>query len=355
VTPEASAIVSDIDSWSDESAADDTAQILSLDLPNQPDVLLVDDDPLVLARLRELVVAAGYGTRTARSGVEALASLEKHPASIVVADVNMPEMDGLALCRRIRKTSRPGYVYLVLLTVRDDESDILAGLEAGADDFLSKRTSPAVFTARLHIARRVLALEYSLKLELEKKRQLAMTDALTGAYNRRYFQRHLTRELDRLRRFGGNLALLLIDVDHFKQVNDCHGHVVGDLVLMKMTRQVEKCLQRATDWFARLGGEEFVVVLEGTDPAGARACAERIRQTIARTSIDTATGPVRVTVSVGVGDYAFPGGGPPPSLKSLLEQADANLYASKSAGRNRVTCSAGSSIGTQHPAFSSLR
>ena len=168
-------------------AGDDTTQIGTLEIPVAPTVLVVDDDILVLARLQELVAAAGYEVRTANSGIEALNSLKQSYASIVVMDLNMPDMDGLDLCRRIREHIWPGYIYIVLLTARDKEKDILAGLDAGADDYLSKRTSAAQFVARLRAAKRILSLEYWLKNALAKKRELAMTDALTGIYNRRYF------------------------------------------------------------------------------------------------------------------------------------------------------------------------
>jgi two-component system cell cycle response regulator len=317
---------------------DDTEQILKLDLPIAPTVLIVDDDELVLARLEELVSAEGYRVRTASTGSAALDLLEQSPASIVITDLNMPGMDGLDLCRRIREHAWPGYVYIVMLTVRDEEKDILAGLDAGADDYISKRTSGAQFKARLRTARRVLGLEFSLKSALEKKRQLAMTDPLTGIYNRRYFMRHLSRELKRIQRFGGDASLLLLDVDHFKEVNDTYGHVVGDIVLRKLTRQIAKCLQRQTDWCARLGGDEFAVVLEGAKLPEARACAEKVRQAIADTATSTAAGLVHVTVSIGIG--ALDGiNRHSATVQPLLEHADENLYASKIRGGNRVSLS----------------
>jgi two-component system cell cycle response regulator len=319
--------------------ADDTSQVLKLDLSIAPTVMIVDDDELVLARLQELVAAAGYHVRTAANGIEALHSLKHSAASIVVTDLNMPGMDGLDLCRRVREHAWPGYVYIVLLTIRNDEKDILAGLDAGADDYLSKRTSPAQFTARLRIAKRVLALEYSLKDALDKKRQLAMTDALTGAYNRRYFVRHLSREMKRSQRFGGDVSLLLLDIDHFKQVNDTYGHSVGDVVLQKLTEQIAACLRRATDWCARLGGEEFAIVLEGTNLADARICAEKMRRTIENTLIDTPAGAVRITVSIGVSALGGIAARNSATVQSLLELADTNLYASKASGRNCVTSS----------------
>jgi len=320
-------------------STDDTTQILKLDLPTAPTVLIVDDDELVLAHLKELVTGAGYGVRTAATGEEALMALENSSASVVVTDLNMPGMNGLDLCRRIRELARPGYVYIILLTVRDQEEDILVGLDAGADDYLSKRTSAAQFAARLRIAKRVLALEYSLKSALEKKHHLAMTDPLTGAYNRRYFTRHLGRELKRAQRFGGDVSLLMLDIDHFKAVNDTYGHLVGDTVLRKMSRLISRSLARTTDWCARLGGEEFAVVLEGTTLAEARVCAEKVRQAIANTPFTTSAGAVSITVSVGIGGLEEITDRASATVLSLQERADINLYASKSGGRNRVTVS----------------
>ncbi len=333
-------------------AGDDTTQIGTLEIPVAPTVLVVDDDILVLARLQELVAAAGYEVRTANSGIEALNSLKQSYASIVVMDLNMPDMDGLDLCRRIREHIWPGYIYIVLLTARDKEKDILAGLDAGADDYLSKRTSAAQFVARLRAAKRILSLEYWLKNSLAKKRELAMTDALTGIYNRRYFIRHLSRELKRAQRFGGEVSLLLLDIDHFKRVNDTCGHLAGDMVLEQFARHITHCLQRATDWCARLGGEEFAVVLEGTNLEGARACAEKVRRAIADTPIETPAGAVRITVSIGVSGLAGLASRDAATAHSLLDQADTNLYVSKARGRNRVTWSSsnGHTAGARGPA-----
>jgi diguanylate cyclase (GGDEF)-like protein len=318
----------------------ETTQTLQLDLPAAPTVLLVDDDPLVLARLREVVAADGYVVHTADNGIEALSSLDRFSPSIVVSDLNMPEMNGLELCRRIRKRVSPGYIYIVLLTVRAEEDDVLAGLDAGADDYLSKRSSAAVFTARLRTAKRILALEHSLKDALAKKRQLAMSDSLTGVYNRRYFIKHLSRELKRVQRFGGDLSLMLLDVDNFKRINDTYGHAAGDLVLKKLTHELGACLQRETDWCARLGGDEFVVVLEGMRLAKANVCAEHVRKAIVDASIDTPLGAVRFTVSIGVGGLEELPNRDLATVQSVLERADAHLYASKAQGRNRVSSAA---------------
>jgi two-component system, cell cycle response regulator len=328
---------------------DNTKELLKLDLPSPPSVLIVEDDNLVLARLQDLVVAAGYLVFTASSGTQALRRLETSSASIVVTDLNMPGMDGLELCRRIRERVWPGYIYVVFLSVRDDEKNILAGLDAGADDYVSKRTSVAQFTARLRTAKRVLALEYSLKSALEAKRLLAMTDPLTGIYNRRYFLRHLSRELKRTQRFGGDVSLLLLDVDHFKLINDTYGHVVGDHVLKNLTRVIGKCLRRATDWCARLGGEEFAVVLEGTTLEEACVCAEMVCRAVANSSIDNPVGPISITVSIGVSAAGEVADRSAATVQTLFEHADRALYASKSGGRNRVTWSNSQAIAARNP------
>jgi two-component system, cell cycle response regulator len=291
-----------------------------------PAVLIVDDDDLVLGWLQETVIAAGYSVRTAGGGVEALHSLESSFASIVVTDLKMAGMDGLELCRRLRKRAWPGYLYIILLTVQDAENDIRAGLDAGADDYISKRAYAAQFTARLRAAKRFLALEDSLNGELEKKRKLSTTDALTGVYNRPYFVRNLGLELKRSLRSGRGVSLLLLKFDHFKAVNDIYGHDIGDLVLKRLTRQMLKCLDPSTGWCAHLCGEEFAVVLEDTTLADAQKCADKMRHEIANGSINTSRGAVRITVSIGISGVEDSVHGNAVTVDSLLKMASANLY-----------------------------
>jgi two-component system, cell cycle response regulator len=265
-----------------------------------PKVLLVDDDPLVGERLRSLVTAAGFDVNSATSGAAALESLRNDFAPIVIADRLLPDMDGLSLCRAIRGEKLAGYVYVLLLTVQDSEQDILAGLDAGADDYLGKRASSAQLVARLRTAQRILTLEHALRTVVEEKSRLATSDALTGASNRRYFTRHFNRELKRVQRYGGALSLLLLDIDHFKHVNDRFGHAVGDQVLQEFAKRIAAELPRESDWFARIGGEEFVVVLPQTETAGARVVAEKLRACVCAAPIRTLAGAIGVTASIGV-------------------------------------------------------
>jgi diguanylate cyclase (GGDEF)-like protein len=246
-------------------------------------------------------------------------------------------MDGLALCRAIRQQEWPGYVYILLLTIQDTEDDILGGLDAGADDYLSKRSSSAQLLARLRTAQRILTLEQSLKIALDEKRRQSLTDSLTGAPNRRYFLRHLNGALKRAQRTGGDLSLLSLDIDHFKRINDRYGHGAGDAVLQEFVRRVGRCLQRESDWCARVGGEEFVVVLDETPLTGAERIAETIRQAVASAPIYTSAGAARVTVSIGVSGLQAVPNRAAATVESLLQHSDKNLYRSKENGRNCVT------------------
>jgi len=302
-----------------------------------PRVLIVDDDELVIERMRDLVSAAGYEVNAVTSGAAALEALQREFAPIVILDRNMPGMDGLALCRAIRNGQFPGYVYIILCTAHDSEEEILAGLDSGADDYLSKRASGTQLIARLGCARRILSLEHSLKLAIEERRRMALTDALTGAHNRRSFMKHVRSEIKRCRRFGGDLALLVFDIDHFKRINDRLGHAAGDSVLVEFVHRLRSVLPREYDWCARIGGEEFAVVLPQTDLAGGEIVAEKIRRAVAGGPMRTLAGPVEVTVSVGVSNISVFADRSNVQVEQLLNRADDCLYNSKNHGRNRVT------------------
>jgi two-component system cell cycle response regulator len=314
-----------------------TTQIIALDVT--PPVLLVDDDPLVLTQLALLIQNAGFEVHTVESAQDALIYLKRDFRQIVITDLRMPGMDGLELCRTLRSGQWPGYIYVLLLTAQDGEDDILAGLNAGADDYLSKRASGAQLLARLRTAQRILTLEQSLKKALADKNQLAMTDSLTGAHNRRSFMRRLAAELKRAQRLGSDLSLLLVDIDYFKAVNDRMGHSAGDAVLEELVARIRSVFPGESQWCARLGGEEFAIVLGGEPLDRAAALAEKLRLSVASNPFQTPAGNVAVTISIGVGALQTLAQAPPVTIEALLRQADACLYASKDRGRNRVTTS----------------
>jgi two-component system cell cycle response regulator len=318
---------------------EDTTQILALPVLRTSRVLLVHDDDAALEGLKNRVADAGYEVYTAGDGAAALAALNQEFTPIVVVARRMPAMDGLDLCRAIRAQAWPGYVYVIVLTAYDIEEDVLEGLSAGADDYMSKGASDAQVIARFNTATRVLALEQSLKATVDERRQFEMTDLLTGAHNRRYFVRYLHSELKRSRRFGTELSLLVLDIDHFKRINDKYGHGIGDAMLKKFAERIQKFLPRPYDWLARLGGEEFAVVLPQTNLAGAAVVAERLRKSIEETSMRKFTGghSDSITVSVGVSGLQAMASRLSTTVDVLLADADRQLYMSKESGRNRVT------------------
>jgi len=299
-------------------------------------VLVVDDDDIVRAQVSAWLEAAGYAVRTASAGAEALAILETDPCAIVIADWQMPQMDGLELCRELRSRGAGAYLYFVLLTVRASRTDVVRALESGADDYVVKGASREELLARVAAGRRIVSLQTSLRSALRRNRRLASTDPLTGARNRRYLTRHLERELERCGRHGHSVGLLMCDLDHFKQINDSFGHGVGDQVLQAFVRRVRPLL-RSSDWVARAGGEEFVVVLPETDLAGACEVGERICAVIRETGIATSAGEVYVTVSAGVASWQGLSGRAAEHAERLLQLADRRLYLSKERGRDRVT------------------
>lgn len=300
-------------------------------------VLLVDDDEMVRNCLGPIIAAAGYEVATAPDAETALVSMQRNFASIVILDVAMPGMNGLDLCRAIRQETYSGYVYLMLHTSKDADADILAGLEAGADDYLSKSTPKSQLVGRLRTAQRILLLEHSLKTALGDREQMAMTDVLTGAFNRRYLLQNLNHELRRAHRSHGDLSVLVLDFDHFSLVNDHYGHAAGDAALTELVKRIQSSLPRNGDWCARLGGDEFVVVLPHTDITGAGVLAEKLLRAVNAAPLHTRAGVVRMTISIGASGLDAINSRDSATPEMLIELADQCLYKSKKAGRNRAT------------------
>jgi two-component system cell cycle response regulator len=319
------------------SEIDDTTVILTTPESQQPcEVLLVDDDELVRERMALLLQKAGYRVTLAQSGDEALQMLDIQRYSVLITDWEMPNMDGLALIRNVRQRRGEGYIYILLLTVRDGKRDVVTGLQAGADDYILKGAPPEELLARLETARRITILERSLRTAYQENRRLATVDALTGVRNRRYLMKYLPREYQRCRRYNHPIAVLAFDLDHFKRINDRFGHDVGDEVLCEFCARSQAHL-RESDWLARSGGEEFIAVLPETDLAGAEAVAERIRGALAAQPVRTSSGALEVTVSMGAAALEATQAAVHLDQAALLRAADECLYRSKEAGRNRIT------------------
>jgi diguanylate cyclase (GGDEF)-like protein len=299
-------------------------------------VLLAEDDPTTLLLTQRLLRKAGYDVDVVTNGALAFERLQSHFYPMVLTDWEMPEMDGVALCRAIRSASLEGYVYTILLTARDSKEHIVAGLEAGADDYLTKPVNEAELVARLNTGKRILALEQSLRAANKRNEHLSQTDALTGTYNRRHLMQRLPQEAERARRYRNALSLVLCDVDHFKQVNDTHGHQVGDQVLQGVAQFLRDSVRVEVDWVARYGGEEFVIVLPETPHSGALVVAEKVRAGLAAAELAIGNLVLKVTSSFGVAGFDQLEPGDVAIVDRLIAQADACLYKAKSSGRNRV-------------------
>ncbi|MHB1033878.1 MAG: diguanylate cyclase [Pirellulales bacterium] len=287
-------------------------------------VLVVDDDPAILRIITKWLESSGYQVRQAADGRAALAEIERECPYFLVTDWDLPLMDGVELCRAVRQLNLPHYVYTVFLTARTGAGNLIEGLQAGADDFLSKPVQQGELLARLLSGARVLTLEKRLS-------ELARTDALTGLANQRTFYEVFNEEWQRANRYHLPLSSVMLDIDFFKRVNDTHGHPAGDEVLKAVSR-VLTVNSRATDLVCRYGGEEFCALLPETTEDAAAIWAERVRTAIAAIVVPINGESLRVTGSLGVAqrreDTVTPA--------ALVDLADQALLLAKRSGRDRV-------------------
>ncbi len=299
-------------------------------------ILIVEDNPVSRKLLEKTLKKGGYKVVSASSGEEALEKLKKEFFPIVITDWMMPGMDGLELCRQIRTMDLPGYVFIIVLTAKDTKEDHIEGLEAGADDYLTKPFNFPELKARLKSGIRILELERSLRKANEEIRLLSITDSLTGCYNRHFLMERLRHEIKRARRYDHPLSVIMCDIDHFKKVNDVYGHQAGDLVLKSFAQTISSTIRKDVDWIARYGGEEFLVILPETTWQGAMALGERIRQLVAQTKTETPHGDVVITASFGVTGLDRSIADECVSMQQLINAADTYMYLAKEEGRDRV-------------------
>jgi len=298
-------------------------------------VLIAEDDPIFRRVLQGWFQKWQYRVTVAGNGLDAWQALQEEDApQMAVLDWMMPGMDGIELCRKIRSHNEGPYRYLLLLTARDDRQDVVTGLNAGADDYLTKPFDAEELRARVRSGRRILELQHALLHARDALQFEASHDPLTVLWNRGAILGFLKREIDRQSRNLLPLAVLMADLDHFKAINDTHGHLVGDAVLQEVARRLMAAV-RSYDFVGRYGGEEFLIILPGCNHSDLMASAERLRRTIGDRPIETSAGAIAMTLSLGCVS-AQPDGEGRESCTTLLHSADTALYAAKAGGRNRV-------------------
>ncbi len=308
-------------------------------------ILVVDDDPTVCLLLKKLLTAAGHTVHVARDGHEGLGLALQYQPQLVITDLMMARHDGLQLIRNLRQTEFGRSIYIMVLTILDDEDKLAEAFDCGADDYLIKPVESKPLLARLKAGMRMIREQQTLRQEQEELRrrllelsianqraqEAALTDVLTGLYNRRHAMERLTQEWAEAERGHRPLCILALDIDHFKSVNDTHGHDTGDAALRQFA-EVLRVYSRTPDVPCRFGGEEFLLIAPDTPLEGALNLAERIRLGIQNKPLVAAGVSLRLTVSIGVAEKSARHA----NIDQLLKAADEALYHAKQNGRNRT-------------------
>ncbi len=289
-------------------------------------ILIVDDEETNLYALRLILESKGYRCLEAAGGLEAIEAAAASNPEVILLDIQMPDMDGYEVCRRLKADERTSSIPIVFLTARyRDHDEIARGLEAGAHDYVTKPFSAPELLARIGVMVRIQRAE-------AEARKASLTDSLTGLYNRRFLHQRLEEEMARSRRHDTPLACVMLDIDHFKAINDTRGHAVGDAVLREVASILRRHI-RKSDIAVRYGGEEFVLVLFSNGADGARLVAERIRADVESHTFGSDGNSVQVTISIGVCAFPEESIG---TADDLMRRADSALYQAKEAGRNMV-------------------
>lgn len=297
-------------------------------------VLIAEDEPVSRRLLQGTLARWGYDVLVARDGQEAwdLFCRDEDPPRLAILDWMMPNMDGPEVCRRIRKEGREEYTYIVLLTAKNRKENLIEGLDAGADDYITKPFDSDELEVRVRAARRIIDLQSKLLNAQKALRKQATHDPLTELFNRGAILETLTKELSRVQREQKSISVMLADIDHFKHINDTFGHRAGDAALKEVSHRMVENL-RSYDSVGRYGGEEFLIILPGLDEHSALGRADKFRLAVAQTPVPIEEQAIPITISVGI---AVVGPGDDLHPERLVHRADEAMYEAKNTGRNRV-------------------
>ena len=296
-------------------------------------ILVAEDNPVFQTMLKNMLSKWDFDVVLADNGKDAWRILQQNEAPpLAILDWMMPDMDGVEVCRKLREATQQRYIYVILLTAKTEQKDLVEGMEAGADDYVTKPFNIHELRVRLRAGRRILDLQEQLLLAQDALREQATHDGLTGLWNRTSILEILQKEAVRAARESLPLAVLMADLDNFKKVNDTYGHLAGDAVLRESAHRLNSNI-RTYDSLGRYGGEEFLVVLPNCDESGGIALAERLLDSIGSAPIRTQFGDIPVTCSLGL---SWSAQAQSCGTRTLLKSADRALYTAKGRGRNRV-------------------
>ena len=302
--------------------------------PSSPElkILVADDSPLYRKLVERSLSQADYTVLLAENGRQAIDLFAEHQPALVITDWSMPDISGIELSQRIRRDFQQSYAYVILLTGNTDKEEVIEGLAAGADDYLTKPFHPGELQARVRVGRRMVDLHREVQDKNRQLEEMALTDSLTGLPNRRAIDFWASRELSAAMRHGFPVWVVMADLDHFKSINDTYGHDAGDIVL-KSFAEILKSNTRSSNICGRLGGEEFLVVLTHAQKENATIAIERIRKQFAAQKFTVGHRTFGATASFGIAGIRATAR---PDFSDLVTRADAALYAAKGQGRNRI-------------------
>jgi len=296
-------------------------------------ILIAEDEPVSRRLLQNTLAKWEYEVVVCCDGQEAWQALQAQDSpQLAILDWMMPKMDGLSVCREVRRRTVEPYVYILLLTAKSQKKDLITGLEAGADDYLTKPFDAQELKVKVRAGRRILDLQTELINAREALRVQATQDPLTCLWNRGAMLEALRREIARAKRERNSLAVVMADLDHFKNINDSYGHLAGDAVLREVAKRMRSSI-RPYDAIGRYGGEEFLILLPGCNIPAAAHVAERLMTSITGEPIDLAEDKLSITCSLGVASNSET---PEADADWFIRAADAALYQAKNTGRDRV-------------------